>query len=190
MRWKNCEKTPDGFIDLMFAGNIGKAQSIDTVIRAASLTKDIENLRWHIVGDGSELENCKRLATELETENVIFHGRKPLEEMPKYYAMADAMLVTLYKNDIISKTLPGKVQTYMAAGKPIIGAIDGEAALVINESRCGLCGEAENAEKLAENVREFMTKDVQEFKKNAIEYSRANFDKEAFFSKLESVMSK
>ena len=105
--------------------------------------------------------------------------------MPKYYAMADAMLVTLYKNDVISKTLPGKVQTYMAAGKPIIGAIDGEAAWLINESQCGLCGEAENAEKLAENVREFMTKDVQKFKKNAIEYSQKNFGKEEFFSRLE-----
>ena len=187
---KTCEKTPDGFIDLMFAGNIGKAQSIDTVIRAANLTKDIENIRWHIVGDGSELENCKKLASELDAKNVIFHGRKPLEEMPKYYAMADAMLVTLYKNDVISKTLPGKVQTYMAAGKPIIGAIDGEAALVINESNCGLCGEAENAEKLAENVRAFTRCDAQEFKKNAIEYSQKNFGKEDFFLKLEDAISK
>ena len=187
---KTCEKTPDGFIDLMFAGNIGKAQSIDTVIRAANLTKDIENIRWHIVGDGSELENCKKLASELDAKNVIFHGRKPLEEMPKYYAMADAMLVTLYKNDVISKTLPGKVQTYMAAGKPIIGAIDGEAALVINESNCGLCGEAENAEKLAENVRAFMRCNAQEFKKNAIEYSQKNFGKEDFFLKLEDIFER
>ena len=63
--------------------------------------------------------------------------------MPKYYAMADAMLVTMEKDPIISLTLPGKIQSYMAAGKAIIG-IDGEAKKVIEESGCGLCSEAEN----------------------------------------------
>lgn len=181
---ESCKKTPNETVDLMFAGNVGKAQSVDTIIRAASLTKDVENLRWHIVGDGSELDNCKRLAEELQTDNVIFHGRKPLEEMPRYYAMADAMLVTLYKNDVISKTLPGKVQTYMAAGKPIIGAIDGEAAKVITESQCGLCGPAENAEKLAENTRLYIKQNVNLYGQCALNYSDMNFDKASFMGAL------
>ena len=134
-----CRKTPDGTVDLMFAGNVGAAQSIDTIIKAAALTTDIENLRWHIVGDGSELENMKKLADELDASSVIFHGRKPLEEMAKYYSMADAMLVTMKDSPIISYTLPGKVQTYMAAGKPIIGAINGETQALIKEAECGIC---------------------------------------------------
>lgn len=69
----------------MFAGNIGAAQSVDTIIKAAALCKDVKNLRWHIVGDGKELDSMKRFAKELDVP-VIFHGRKPMEDMPKYYA--------------------------------------------------------------------------------------------------------
>lgn len=152
-----CKKEPNGTVDLMFAGNVGAAQSVGTIIRAAAITQDIENLRWHIVGDGSELDNCKKLAKELDVSSVIFHGRKSVEEMPKYYAMADAMLVTMKKDPVISMTLPGKVQSYMAAGKPIIGAIDGETAEIINTAECGICSPAEDAEKLAENIRLFVT---------------------------------
>ena len=133
---EQCRKAENGYIDFMFAGNIGAAQSIDTIVKAAKLLIDIPNIRWHIVGDGSELERLQSMARGME--QVIFYGRKPLEEMPKYYAMADAMLITMQRDPVLSLTLPGKVQTYMAAGKPVIGAINGEASLVINEAECGL----------------------------------------------------
>ena len=180
-----CKKEPDGNIDLMFAGNVGAAQSIDTIIKAAALTKDIENLRWHIVGEGSELENMKRLAEELNASSVIFHGRKPLEEMAKYYSMADAMLVTMKDSPIISYTLPGKVQTYMAAGKPIIGAINGETQNLIDEAKCGICVPAEDAEALADAVRRFCeNKSREEYAINSFAYSQANFDKETVCKRL------
>lgn len=186
---ESCKKIDDGYFNLMFAGNVGIAQSVDTIIQAAKLTSDIDNLRWHIVGDGSELENCKKLAEDMGVSSVVFHGRKPLEEMPKYYSMADAMLITLEKNEIISKTLPGKVQTYMAAGKPIIGAIDGEAATVIAESGCGICGEAENAEELAANVRKLLNSDLKSFGENSIAYYRENFEREKNINELQQVFS-
>ena len=180
-----CKKVPDGNIDLLFAGNIGKAQNLDTIVKAAVLTKDIKNLNWHIVGDGSELQHTKKLAKELNAENIIFHGRKPLEEMPEYYSMADAMLITLHSDPIISKTLPGKVQTYMAAGKPIIGAIDGETKLVIDEAKCGFCGDAENAEQLAHNVRKFIGfKNKEILAENSRKYYEANFLKETYIETL------
>lgn len=186
-----CRKIPDENIDLMFAGNVGAAQSVDTIIRAADLTKDVSNLYWHIVGDGTELENCKRLASKLGTDNVIFHGRQPLDKMPQYYAMADAMLVTLHKNAVISKTLPGKVQTYMAAGKPIIGAVDGEAARIIEESRCGLCSPAENADYLARVVNMFVRENISscdkilEYSKNSLLYYQKEFSKEFLMNRVE-----
>lgn len=184
-----CKKEPNENVDLMFAGNVGAAQSVETIIRAASLTKNVPNLYWHIVGDGSELENCKQLAKSLEANNVIFHGRQPLSEMPRYYAMADAMLVTMCKNDVISKTLPGKVQTYMAAGKPIIGAIDGETAFVISESRCGFCGFSEDAESLSRNVLRFLSSDVFDMRRKSYNYYRSNFVKSAIISKLEMILT-
>ena len=154
---EECRKEPNGYVDLMFAGNVGAAQSVETIIEAARLTADIPNLRWHIVGDGSELARMQKLAEGMD--QVIFHGRKPLEEMPKYYAMADVMLVTMKKDPVLSLTLPGKVQTYMAAGKPIIAAADGETAKVIRETGCGICGGAEDAGILAESVRRLIVAD-------------------------------
>ena len=165
---EECKKIPNQTIDLMFAGNIGQIQSVETIIRAAKICEDVINLRWHIVGEGSNLEKCKQLANNLHVSSIIFYGRKPIEEMPKYYAKADAMLVTMTKNEILSLTLPGKVQSYLAAGKPIIGSIDGEARAVINKARCGYCSEAENVEKLAENVHRFcLEKDYEEYSRNS-----------------------
>ena len=183
---EDCKKKNNGTIDLMFAGNIGKAQSVETIIKAANECRDIENLRWHIVGDGSELENMKNLVKRLELSSVIFYGRKQLEEMPSFYSMADAMLITMEKNPIISMTLPGKIQTYMAAGKPIIGAIDGESSLIIKESCCGYCGEAENYKELSKNVRKFID-DISKKEiigKNSFLFYQTNFNKDIFFNKL------
>lgn len=180
-----CRKAPNDTVDLMFAGNVGVAQGVDTIIRAAALTKDIPNLRWHIVGDGSELDNCKKLADELSVESVIFHGRKPIGEMPHFYAMADVMIVSLSRDSVSVKTLPGKVQSYLAAGKPIIAVADGETRRVIEEAECGYCSEPENPEQLAENVRTLIKcGDISVKVYNAINYYNNNFTKEIFMQHL------
>lgn len=173
-------------VDLMFAGNVGKAQSIPTILKAADLLRDLPHLRWHIVGDGVELENSRALAGQMGLENVIFHGRKPREEMPRYYAMADAMLVTLTADPIISLTLPGKVQTCMAAGKPILAAADGETARTIRRSGCGICAAAEDPQGLAEAVRSFLDSDQRKMMgENARAYYEAHFSRQRFMDRLE-----
>lgn len=185
---EECKKTPNDSIDLMFAGNVGNAQSVDTIIKAAELCKDIPNLCWHIVGDGIALDECKKMVEKLDVP-VIFHGRHSADEMPYYYAMADAMLVTMKKDAIISLTLPGKVQSYMAAGKPIISAIDGEANDVIRESGCGFGCNAENFEGLANCVREFVQCDEKEkLAERAICYSNEHFERKNNIYRLEQLM--
>lgn len=188
---ETCKREKDENINLVFAGNVGKVQSIDTIISAAEKTKDINNLYWHIVGDGSKYQDSVDKVKELGLENVVFHGRKPLEEMPKYYKMADAMLVTLQGGNSISETLPGKVQSYMAAGKVVIGAINGETKDVIDEAKCGFCGKADDAEELAQNVRNFIEfKDKDELERNSYKYYLDNFEKEKFVNKLVSELDK
>lgn len=173
-------------VDLMFAGNIGSAQCIPTILGAAQLLQSHPQLRWHIVGDGSRLEENKALAENMGLSNVIFHGRRPQEEMPEYYAMADAMLVTLTANPLISLTLPGKVQTYMAAGKPIIGAADGEIARTIQKSNCGFCGPAEDAAGLAAAVEAFLAyPDKPALGENAFRYYSEHFTRRRFMDALE-----
>lgn len=180
-----CKKQPDGKVDLLFAGNVGDAQSVDTAVRAMAKCKDIANLKLHVVGDGVALDKNKQIAKDLGLENVIFYGRKPLDEMPKFYSMADAMLVTLSKDWFSSLTCPGKVQTYMAAGKPIIAGIDGETATVINQAQCGFVTPSEDVDGLAESFRKFVSLENKvSLGENAYEYYVQNFTKESFFEVL------
>lgn len=179
-------ETSKNTVDLMFAGNIGAAQSLNTIIEAAEKLKDVDNLRWHIVGDGSELENLKAEAKEKGLDQVIFHGRKPVEQMPQCYAMADAMLVTLTADEFISLTLPGKVQTYMAAGKPILGAANGEIPLAIANAQCGFCAKAEDAAGLAQVVKQFLAyEEKTKLGENARRYYQNHFTRDMFMNTLE-----
>ena len=182
--FKPTERVRKDTVDLTFAGNIGVMQSVETIIRAAAELKNVENLRFNIVGDGISLENCKKLAQELGAENVFFHGRKPLEEMPEVYKNADAMIVTLANDPLISMTLPGKVQTYMAAGKPIIGAIDGETPRIVDEAGCGFCSSSGDYIALAENIKKFLRSDIDRLGENSAKYYEENFRKDRFIDIL------
>ena len=179
----NLEPKKQGeFFELLFAGNIGTAQSVETIIEAAKLLRD-EKVRFHIVGDGIELERLKKQADSLT--NIVFYGREPIEAMTKYYEMADAMLVTLTDDPVISLTLPGKVQTYMAAGKPIVGAINGETEVILNEAQGGYCGAARNASQLADNIMKLIRSgDAEMIGRKNRDYYRENFSKEEFMDKL------
>ena len=173
-------------VDLMFAGNIGAAQSLNTILEAAELLRDIPQLRWHIVGDGSELKNLQAYAKKKGLSSVIFHGRKPLAQMPQYYAMADAMLVTLTSNPFVGMTLPNKVQSYMAAGKPIVAAANGEIPTVLAKAQCGFCAESENSKALAQAVRQFLdTPDKAQLGQNARSYYESHFTRHQFMNTLE-----
>ena len=189
--FKKCYKKPNDTVDLMFAGNVGSAQSVETIIYAADKTRKIDNLYWHIVGEGSKLENIIKLSNSLSLKNVIFHGRQSVENMPKYYSMADAMIVTMKKNDIISKTLPGKVQGYMAAGKPILGAIDGETANIIEESNCGICCPAEDYDGLAEIALKFIRQiPDSKYSEHSLAYYNSIFSKQTVINTLVDFLEK
>lgn len=176
------KKQTDVF-DFMFAGNIGEIQSVDTIIKAAEILKR-EPARFHIVGGGTDIQRLKDMSKDLD--NVIFHGRRDVKEMPRFYKMADAMLITLKADEVLSLTLPGKVQSYMAVGKPIIGAIDGETRKVIEEAKCGYCGKAEDSEELARNIKMFMA-DADKGSKglNARKYYEEHFEERRFMDLLE-----
>lgn len=183
-----CEKDSNR-VDFVFAGNVGALQSVETIVEAAQLLKEESGIHLHVVGGGIALDGCMKLADGLE--NITFHGRHDLSEMPAFYAMADAMLITLKDDAILSATLPGKVQTYMAAGKPVVGAIGGETARVVNEdAQCGICCVPENAAALAQAIRQIASSQQlrQRCGENARRYYQDNFRKEYFFETLEQVL--
>ena len=174
-------------LNLTFAGNIGEVQSVETILQAARKLQD-KPVAFHIVGGGSDLERLQNMAADWNLKNVVFYGRRPVSEMPEFYAKADAMLVTLSKDPVLSLTLPGKVQSCMAAGKPIIGAVNGETARVIAEAECGYCGPAEDAGRLAENILELSGANMTQMGKNARAYYEQQFEKARFIDTLESAL--
>ena len=146
-------KLRDGF-RIMFAGNIGVAQDFETILDAVDILKNDMEIQWVILGDGR-----MRRWVEYEIErrglgnNIQLLGRYPAEEMPKFFSHADALLVTLKKDPIFALTIPAKVQSYLACAKPIIAAIDGEGATIINEAAAGLVSPSENPFELAAIVK-------------------------------------
>ena len=185
----NYETIDNGVIDLMFAGNIGKAQSVDTIIKAAVLLKDNPKYKFHIVGSGSECENVQKLAKELKTDNVIFYGQRPVEEMPELYRLADTMLVTLEDKAYANMTIPGKVQSYMAVGKPIIGAINGSCANFIKNNEVGYVCNACDYEALANLISNMNSEELSIIGKHAKEVYFKKYCKDRFIKELETCLA-
>ena len=145
----------EGVFNVLFAGNIGEAQDLPAVLAAAENLKHKTFIRWLIVGDGRKSDWVRE---EVERrglhDSVLLLGRFPVERMPSFFAHADALLVSLKKDPVFSMTIPGKVQSYLMAGVPLVGMLDGEGAKVITEANAGLVCAAGDAGGLASAVLE------------------------------------
>jgi glycosyltransferase involved in cell wall biosynthesis len=117
---------PSGF-RIMFAGNVGVAQGFKTIIEAAEKLKNHSNIHWVIIGDGRMKSWVEDQVRQRELEKTVhLLGRLPVETMSSYFVSADVLLVSLKRDPIFSLTLPAKIQSYMACGRPILACIDGE----------------------------------------------------------------
>ena len=113
--------------------------------------------------------------------------------MPYYFSCADALLISLKKADIFSYTIPGKLQSYLACGKPIIGAIDGVGKKIIEQSKSGFCANAENSNELSKILLQLsiLPKDnLDKFSKNGLSYFKNNFAKDKLLLDLEKIFNK
>ena len=145
-------RVPAGF-RVMFAGNIGSVQDLPTILAAAEITRHRAEIHWVIVGDGSMRQWVEsEVARRGLAATVHLLGQFPVHEMPRLFAGADALLVTLRRDAVMALTVPSKVQSYLASGKPVIGALDGEGAAVVVEAGAGMCAPAEDPAALAEKV--------------------------------------
>lgn len=182
----------NGEIDFLFAGNIGAVQNVDCIINAIPHIQTEQPFRVHIVGDGSELENCKKLAEQLGVQDrICFHGRYPQSEMERFYRLADCFLLTLRGGDFIGMTLPAKSQSYLSAGKPIVAAVDGAASEMMREADCGevvtagdVIGLAEKMSQIADQFERYREKG-----KNGRKFYEENYTKEKFMKSLETLLS-
>ena len=186
----SCGYDP-GKVNLTFAGNVGKAQSVDTIVKAAALLDGDSRFAFHILGSGTELERCRELAGKLGCTNIQFHGRLPESAMPAYHAASDGMLLTFIGDGLLGCTLPLKTFTYLASGKPVLCSAVGETCRVVEEAGCGFCAPAGDEEALADACLRFADTDIQErdaMGARARAYYEEHFTQDSFFRKLEGAL--
>lgn len=133
---------------LVFAGNLGTAQAVETLVGAAMRLSHLPDFKLVLVGSGSMSNWLEQQKAEHGLENLVLAGRFPPEDMPQFFQRAKGLLVSLRRAEIFAQTVPGKVQSYLAAGRPIIASLDGEGARIVDESGAGLSCPAEDIEKL------------------------------------------
>ena len=181
------ETLPQGF-RIMFAGNMGSAQSLDTIIAAARLVKD-KSIHWVFLGDGRRYAWLEEKIRDYGLEGQVhLLGRKPVEEMPLYFAHADVLLVTLRRDPIFSLTIPSKVQSYLAAGRPILAALDGEGARIIEEAGAGVAVPAEDPRALADAAVKLHGLDEKarfEMGRSGLAYCKREFDRDKLMQDLD-----
>lgn len=182
---------PEGF-KIMFAGNIGAAQDFETIIAAAERLQQYNDIHWIIVGDGrmrgwSEAEVKKRGLID----SFHFLGRYPLEAMPVFFSQADTLLVTLRKEPIFALTIPSKIQSYLACGRPVIAALDGEGAKIVDDAGAGFTCPAESPDNLAKAVLKMYGTPKSEREEMGAKgrlYYEANFDRDMLLDRLDGWM--
>lgn len=175
--------------NVLFAGNVGEAQDFPAILEAAEALKNNLSIRWIIVGDGRMTEWLHNEVLRRGLAHCfLLLGRFEVERMPSFYAHADALLVSLKRDPVFALTIPGKVQSYLKAGIPLLGMLDGEGAAVIRDANAGLVCPAGEGRELAKRLLELasMSKEgLQQLGLNGRVYAEREFSRELLMDKLE-----
>lgn len=185
------EKVTIGF-RVMFAGNIGVAQDFGTILEAAERLKDYPEIQWVIIGDGRKRGWVEEEIVKRDLgKTVHLLGRYPIEAMPRFFSLANVLLVTLKDEPIFALTIPSKIQSYLACAKPIIACLNGEGARVVEEAGAGLTCPAENPEALAEAVLKMyrLSESIRtDMGNKGREYFLREFERNVLLDRLEEMM--
>lgn len=177
--------------NVMFAGNLGEAQGLETVIETAVTLKDLDDLQFVFVGDGVALPRLHEMAQAHNLTNVQFLGRYPLSAMPDLYALADVLLVHLKDDPLFEITIPHKILAYLGVGKPILVAVKGDAANLVLEIGAGITAVPENPESLAKAVRQLYTMSWEERRimgDRGHQAAQTTFSRDILATKIEEIL--
>lgn len=182
-----------GKFTVLFAGTMGKAQALDSVLFAAErLQKTNPQIQFAFIGGGIEVENLKRIASEMELRNIVFLKRVPPQNVGRVLKAADILLVHLRKDPLFEITIPSKTQAYLMIGKPILMCVDGDAKILIEKSGAGKYCEPENHFEISTKVLEFykMSKeDLNAMGKNGKVYYENNLSLKVGTQKISSIFN-
>lgn len=182
---------PNGF-RIIFAGNIGEAQDFEHIMKAALLLKENKSIKFILIGDGRKKLWVDNFINKNNLNDTVYAiGRFPIETMPYFFSKADVMLLSLKDDYIFSLTAPAKLQAYMAAKKPVVAMINGEARNLIAESGCGLSVPACDSKGLADNILELQAMHPDKLKNmglSGFNYYKKYFTKDICITNLENIL--
>jgi glycosyltransferase involved in cell wall biosynthesis len=191
IRKKNGISMPNG-LNITFAGNIGGAQDIPSILKASELLRENKNININFIGSGSVYSWLKEEILERGLSDTVHtFGSFPLKFMPYFFEKSDALLVTLKKSHIWSITIPGKIQPYLLSGKPILTMLDGEGSKLIDNAKAGLTAKSGDYGTLVKNILEIESYSCEkrnEMGKNGASFYKQKFLKEKSLSKLETIL--
>jgi colanic acid biosynthesis glycosyl transferase WcaI len=181
-----------GSFNVMFAGNVGDAQDFPAILAAAQNLQSHKRIRWLIVGDG---RMAQWVTDEIKRRNlqhcVFMLGRHPLDRMPSFFKHADALLVSLKDEPIFSMTIPGKLQSYLAVGIPVVAMLNGEGADLVASSRSGVicaAGDHKGLSVAVLKLAEMSIKERQELGENGLNISTREFHRDTLMDRIELLL--
>jgi glycosyltransferase involved in cell wall biosynthesis len=177
----------DGGFNVVFAGNIGEAQSLETVVATAVRLKSHPEIKIVLFGAGSKVDWVKSEINRNGLTNLILEGRYPVKAMPVIMSKASALLLTLKKSGALALTVPNKLQAYLAVGRPIVACLDGEGSRLVDSSGAGITVPAEDDEGLFESIIKIYNMsdyDRDIMGANGRNYFKSNFDGERLTDEL------
>ncbi len=181
-----------GKFTVMFAGNVGESQHFPAILDAADQLKQNDDIRWVIIGDGRAAATVKAEVIRRRLQDkFILLGRYSADRMPSFYSHASALLVSLKPDPIFSMTVPGKIQSYLAFGLPVLGMLDGEGARVIEEAQAGLtcaAGDSRGLAAIVQRMSELTYQERSTMGVNGAAYARQEFDRGMLIDRLEGLL--
>ena len=180
----------DDSFKIIFTGNVGTAQGLQILPKTAEILKN-ENVKFVIVGDGRYLDTLTEEIKKYQvTDKFILVPRQPAETVPTLLASCEAAFISFAKDELWTKTIPAKLQSYMACGMPVIAAAEGETAKIIKEAACGAYSSIGNVDKLSEVIRIMINANLNEMGKRSREYYEIHFDKQMVMNQMEEYLDK
>ena len=177
--------------NIIFTGNIGEAQAIHNILLAAKIVqRSAPKIHFIFIGSGSKLDEMKQYQRDHSIRNVSFLGRFPVHDMPSILSTSSALIISLKKDPIFSLTIPNKLQSYLAAGKPVIGSIEGEGKKIIHDAKCGFTCEPDQPEVLAALCKKMSDLDDvtrETYGKNASNFYQHHFSPKSFVKTFKNI---
>lgn len=186
-----AERLPEG-LNFTFAGNVGKLQNLENVLRGFGLAaRTAPELRLNVVGDGSNLEALKKIVREEKIPGVTFWGRRPASDMPAFFRASDVMIVSLNNTPGLNLTVPAKFQAYLAFHKPLLCAMSGEVKALVEKHGVGICADPDRPEAISAVFLKFreLRGVLPEFSRKARELLTSSYDRGTILSGMRGIVA-